>query len=135
MLSVILFLVMTLIGCGQKVEPGPPDTGARAAARAFFEAIIHEDWPTAFAAMDVEQAEIGVDAFTALAKQYRLSHGFEPRDVTFRGCEEQGERAVAHVVLTGKTPAGTQHFRDSVTLRKGQTGWKIIKLDGFGKQR
>jgi hypothetical protein len=131
----LLAVTLTTAGCGRTDVPGPPDTGARAAARAFFEAIIHRDWPAAFAAIEPDlQSGMGADAFAGQAKRYRDGHGFEPDGVLFRGCEEQGDQAVAHVVVTGKSDGGRRQFRDSVKLRKTPAGWRVVRVDGFGKE-
>jgi hypothetical protein len=132
----LLALTITVAGCGPAAVQGPPDTGARGTARAFFEALIHQDWPAAFATIDPDrQAGLRADAFAAQAKQYRDGHGFEPDAVLFRGCEEQGDQAVAHVVVTGKSAEGRRQFRDSVKLRKTPAGWRIVRVDGFGKEQ
>ena len=43
----LLFLMPLTAGCGH--EPEPPDTGARATVQAFYQALLRQDWPAAYA--------------------------------------------------------------------------------------
>lgn len=132
----IVLVAWAVAGCGRKVAPAVPTTGARAAARAFFEAVAREDWPAAFALLTPEeQARLGPDGFAALGRKYRDGLGFPPDAVALRGCEEQGERATGRVVLGGKTGTGRRHVWEVVTLHKKAPGWGVVLAEGFGRTR
>src|SRR5262245_10412180 len=87
-------------GCGTRPSP-VTDTGSGESVRAYFEAVVRRDWPAAHAALHPgTRARLGPERFARLAEEYWKGLGFEPSGVTVRSCEEQGDRAVAHVVLT-----------------------------------
>src|SRR5437660_5426427 len=113
----LLVMVALAPGCGSATTP--PDTGARAAAQGFFDALIHQDWQRAYDALHPDsRAAFDFDRFTLLAKNYRGHLGFEPDDVHVRSCEEQGGEAIAHVVLTGHGEgAGRHQYKDAAALR------------------
>jgi hypothetical protein len=130
----VLLLALAAGGCGG--EAAPTVSEARATARTFYTAIVREDWPTAYALLAPEvQARLDADAFAALGKQYRTGFGFEPANVEVRSCDEQGDQATAHVVVTGNSASKKNHYRETATLRKGPTGWKVVPPEAFGRVR
>jgi hypothetical protein len=116
--------------------PAPPaGTGAREAALAFYQALVRKDWDAAHATLDPgSRARTAAPRFAALAAVYRGGLGFEPSTVQVSACEEQGDRAVAHVVLLGR-PSAHQRFKDTATLRHNPDGWGIILSPAFGTPR
>jgi hypothetical protein len=123
-------LVLTA-GCSSS-PTSPPDTGARAAAQSYFDALVQQDWPRAYETLHPDsRAAFTLDRFTALAKNYRRHLGFEPREVHVRSCDEHGPEGVAHVVLTG---SGGQ-YKDAAALRLTAEGWKVTLPAQFGRFR
>jgi hypothetical protein len=121
-------------GCGRAPEPAA-GTGARAAGLGWYEALVRQDWAAAYAALDAGSKKgLGQEEFARLARQYRLRLGFEPRAVRVRSCEEQGDRAIAHVTLTGRGPSRSQ-YRDAVALQRGESGWAVVLPPNFGQAK
>src|SRR5438132_1611546 len=114
-----------LAGCGGESER-PAGTGAAAAVRGYYEALLRQDWRGAYAALAPEsRARVSAEQFTALALNYWRRLGFEPQGVSLRACEEHGAEAVAHVTLTGRAGARQRFHKDAVTLRRGAAGWGV----------
>ena len=122
-------------GCAGAPER-PPGTGAKEAARGYYEALVRRDWAAAHAALHPDtRARCGREEFTRLARGYRRGLGFEPQGVRLRSCEERGGQAVAHVVLAGQAGGKQRSFRDALLLRKAGAGWGVILPPRFGVAR
>ncbi|QEL14082.1 hypothetical protein [Limnoglobus roseus] len=122
-----------MVGCGQPPPAAPVETGAKAAAQAYFEGIIHKDWAAAYGTLAADsKARVSAEKFARLGEDYRRGLGFEPQAVHIGDCEENGDRAVAHVTLSGKG-VHRHRFKDAVTLRKGDTGWVVVLSTTFGR--
>jgi hypothetical protein len=120
------------LGC-DRAAPPEPGTGAKEAARGFFEALVRQDWAGAYAALDAaSRGRCGAGAFARLAEGYRRQLGFEPTAVQVRACEERGAEATAHVALTGRGAARHRFYRDAVTLRREADGWRVVLPPQFG---
>src|SRR3954471_18454054 len=99
-------VALAATGCGAAPEAAPDGTGARQAGHDFYAAMIRQDWPAAYARLHPDsRAAVTAERFTGLAKGFRQRLGFEPTKVAVRTCDEQGPRAIAHVVITGRAPA------------------------------
>jgi hypothetical protein len=121
-------------GCGTSA-PSPQQSGARISAERFFRAIVAKDWEAAYSILDGENnRELGLQRFSQLAAGYRSGLRFEPSAATVTACDEQGDQAVAHVILTGRA-AAHQRFKDVVTLRCKSNGWAVILPYNFGQSR
>jgi hypothetical protein len=131
-----LAALVLAVGCSSSPTP-PADTGARAAAQRFFDALVQQDWPRAYETLHPDsRAAFDLERFTALAKNYCRHLGFEPREVYVRSCEEQGEEAIAHVMLTGHAEgARRSQYKDAAALRYTQEGWKVVPPAQFGRYR
>src|SRR5262245_7745037 len=126
-------LCLLAAGCGP--APPPSGTGAREAALAFYQAIVRQEWNAAHALLDPpSRARCDASRFAGLAKVYRGGLAFEPTTVQVTACEEQGDRAVAHVVLIGR-PSAHQRFKDTAILRFGPDGWGVQLSPTFGVPR
>jgi hypothetical protein len=125
-------LLATLLaaGCGHGNAEG---TGAEEVTRTYFEALCRRDWPAAFAALHPDSRRAGEKAFSRLAASYRRGLGFEPGEVRIRSCEEHGDEAVAHVVITGQVSNRHRSFKDAVVLRHGPGGWGVVLTPRFGR--
>jgi hypothetical protein len=122
-------------GCGPG-RTAPAGTGAEAVVRDFYEALARGDANRAYADLDADsRARVGPDAFAGLARAYRVGLGFEPGAVQVRSCEEHGDEAVAHVVLTGRAEGRERRFTDGAALRRGPGGWGVVLPPGFGRGR
>jgi hypothetical protein len=124
-----------LAGCGETATP-PTDTGAEAAARDYYEAILRQDWAKAHAALHPDsRARCGPKQFARLAQNYLRNLGFHPREVRVRSCEEHGSEAVAHVVFTGQSSSRRRYYKEAVTLRPSGNGWGVVLPPRFGHAR
>ncbi len=127
-------LPCVMIGCGREPASEPVDTGAREAARAFYEAIIKKDWKTAHGELHQSQ-QLSLEEFTSLAEAYCARLGFQPAEVHVRACEEHGDEAIAHVNLSGRNEKQTQRYRDGIALRREAGRWRVIPPATFGKEK
>jgi hypothetical protein len=119
-----------LFGCGRAPAP-PSGTGAREAAVGYLHALSKKDWPGAYAALHREsRGRYSLEQFGRLARNYRDHLGFEPSAVRVRACEEQGDRAIAHMVWTGRG-----QYKDAVELRREGEGWGVVLPKNFGQVR
>lgn len=126
-----LLLALLLAGCGKPAEP-VTDTGAKAAARGFFDAVARQDWPAGYAALHPDARRGLTEAeFARRAAAYRRRLGFEPAAVRVPVCEEHGDAATARVELVGRGH-GRHQYRDAVTLRRDAGGWRVLPPAKFG---
>jgi hypothetical protein len=127
-----LLLLVGLAGCNRTPAP-PAGTGAKEAARGYYEALAGRDWQQAYAALHPDSRKhCTQDQFTRLAQAYRRNLGFEPEAVHVQSCDEQGTEAIAHVVLTGRDSSQTRRYKDGVTLRQTVEGWRVVLPPNFG---
>ncbi len=126
----IVCLLAAAAGCA---PAPPPGTGAREVVQAYYEAIVRQDGPGAYAAVHPDSRRGGAEQFARLAQHYRRGLGFEPDAVQVRSCEEHGDEAIAHVVLTGRGPSGARRYQDAVTLRRDGDRWGVVLPPGFGQ--
>jgi hypothetical protein len=122
--------LLVLAGCTEPaVQPG---TGAEAAVRRYYEALVRKDWAGAYAELHGESRTKYTPAlFARQAESYRRQMGFEPEQVAVRACEEHGDEAQAHVVLKD----GKRSYRDAIVLRRTDGGWGIVLPLRFGERR
>jgi len=123
--------LIALAGCGGSTAPS--GTGAKEAARTYFEALTRADDPAAYSQVAAESRKrVNVDRFAALARTYRQGLGFHPAAVHVTSCDERGDTAIAHVTLTG---AGSHRhrYKDAVTLRREPDGWRVELAATFGR--
>jgi hypothetical protein len=130
-----LLIGSILTGCSRAPE-STPGTGAKECVQAYFEALIRQDWASAYAALDIQSHKrCSIQQFGVLARTYHGGLGFEPTEILVRTCEERGEDASAHVVLTGQTATNDRRYKDAVTLRRGDDGWRVILPPNFGRSK
>jgi hypothetical protein len=131
--AILLGVSAMAAGCSQ--EPNSSDTGSRASVKGFYEALLRQDWPAAYALLHADsKAKCNEEQFARLAAQYRRSIGFEPDAVHVRSCEEHTTEAVAHVVLTPAGESGQRYFKEATTLRQGRDGWGVVLSANFGQR-
>jgi hypothetical protein len=127
-----LLVAGILLGCSPSPEESS-GTGAKECVQEFYEALIQQDWPRAYAVLDPQaQKRLGSLQFNRLGLAYRNSLGFEPQAIHVRACEERGTEATAHVVLTGRTIKQEHRYKDAITLRQGEQGWRVQLPPHFG---
>jgi hypothetical protein len=127
-----LAAAVAVMGCAP-APPAPAGTGAREAARDFFESVARQDWPRGYALLaDESRARVGPERFAKLAAAYRRGLGFEPDSVQVIACDEDGAQAVAHVTLTGRGPH-RHRYKDAAVLRRGGSGWGVVLPADFGR--
>jgi hypothetical protein len=124
-----------MVGAGCSAPPAAPaGTGASEAAEAFFTALVARDWPTGHTALDdATRAKWPLDTFRTKAAAFRADWGFDPESVHVKSCDERGDEATAHVVLSGKGKDGHRQLKDAVVLHRGASGWRIFLPENFGK--
>lgn len=127
-------VLVALAGCSSR-SPGPPDTGARAVVQDLFEGLVQQDWGRAYAAVHPDQRiRLTEEQFTRLAQKYRIGLAFEPATVHVRSCEEHGQEALAHVILTGRQGTRQRLFKEGAILHTGPSGWGVVLPASFGQR-
>ena len=127
--------MLLLAGCGS-TPTSPAPGAAEAVAQDFYEALLRQDWPRAYACLAPEsRARCSAEQFTRLARGHRRGLGFEPESVRVRFCEEHGSEATAHVVYTGHSESGHRSYKDGITLRQVESGWGVVLPARFGQTR
>ncbi len=127
---------LSLGGCGQSTPTALPTTGSPEVVRAFFEAVVHQEWPKAYDQLHPDQrTKYTLARFTQLAKSYYQHLGFAPREVHVRSCEEHGAEAIAHVVFTGESGPKQKFHKEAVALQSSVNGWGIVLPPKFGQAK
>lgn len=130
-----VLLVGVIAGCAQPTAP-PLDTGAKEAARCFYDALCRQDWTQAYSALHPEsRAQCSPEHFGRLARSYYRGLGFIPEAVHVRSCAERGTEAIAHVVLKGQMPSQRRQYKDGIVLRPNGDGWAVILPPYFGRSK
>src|SRR5437016_225764 len=133
MRKLLLLMVGCWCGCGNTPAAG---TGAREAAQHFFEALAQSDWSAAYAQLHpASQKKLDPIGFQKRAQAYCQQLGFTLGEVQIRTCEEQGDRAIAHVTLHDAAGARQHGWRDSIALERTPTGWGVVLPAQFGRKR
>jgi hypothetical protein len=125
-------IILAISGCSAGARSA--STGADAAAKAFYVALIQNESATAYGKLDAQSRErVTAEDFAALVENYRKRLGFQPAEVQIRACEEHGAEAVAHVVLVGKKDQKRGAFKDAIHLKQSESGWVVLLPPGFGR--
>ncbi|HEY3789784.1 MAG TPA: hypothetical protein VGL71_13060 [Urbifossiella sp.] len=131
-------LLLALAGCGKPAssELAPrTKTGAEEVAKSFFEALIREDWKTAYAALDSESRSWCSSAhFATLGQQHLRQMDFSPTEVNV-SVNENGDRAVANAVYRGVSGTDSKQHRDGAALQRTPAGWAIVLRKNFGRDK
>ncbi len=130
----LLLAVLSLAGC-EKQPPAvaaSPDTGAQAAARTFFEALMREEWSNAYDTLDAEsRGHISKEMFAGRAKAAMKQLGFVPTDVGVT-VSETGDRASALAVYRGLSGTTPKQFKDGMALKRTGQVWHVVLRSNFG---
>lgn len=112
------------------------DTGARGAVEGYFEAVVRQDWPSAYAVLDPEvQSRWRLEEFSQRAAKYHKGLGIQPETVRVRYCEEHAREATAQVIVRGKAARTHKTHKDAVVLRKSGDKWSVMLPADFGQSR
>ena len=123
------FGLLMLFGCGEPNAPAPADTGAKAAAKQFFEATCAREPRPAYALLDAaSRKKVSKDRFVELAKKYAKNLGFAVERVHIHASDEHGDEATAHLALIGSG----KRFGDGLTLRRTEGKWLVVLPANFG---
>jgi hypothetical protein len=130
-----LWAVLLGLAAGCDRAPAPPvDTGARDAAHDFYEGLMQQDWRRAYAVLHPDSTRrLSQQEFTRLAQAHRRGLGFVPEGLRMQSCQENGDEAVARVVLTGRVGAKERRYKDAAALRRTADGWRVVLPDRFGR--
>jgi hypothetical protein len=126
--TVAFAALVLVLGCSSR-PPQTNDTGARTAALTFAEALARKDWAASYSGLATETRQKWTQAeFTRRGEAFLRGLGFEAKAARVRSCEEQGGRAVAHVLFT----APRKQYRDGWELRRVGDEWKVVLPANFG---
>jgi hypothetical protein len=134
---VVLLAAGLALGCrGKPAGPARPRTGAEQCARAWFEALVRRDWPSAYDALDAQsRGRCSGEQFARRAAVHAGLLGFQPSRVQMVSCDERGDEAVAHARYRGGEGSAPKVRKDAVGLRRGPAGWGVVLPDSFGAVR
>jgi hypothetical protein len=122
-----------LAGCG---EAPPAGTGAEAAARAYCEALVRQDWNGAHARLDAASKKaLSSEQLGRLVRSRWALIGFQPVGVQVKACEEHGGEAMAHVLFRGRAGGKKRFAKDGVTLRNNGETWAVVLPPRSGEGR
>lgn len=125
-LALLAAFLLPLAGCKKPPQP-QAGSGARESVLSFYNALVHRDWPVAYATLDPAGGRRPtLDQFSLAAERYVQRLGFSVKEVAIQGCEEHGPQALAHVVLRGDPTAKPSRFNDAVSLRRDGQSWLIV---------
>ncbi len=131
-------LLLTIVLCGafsgcRSDVPAPAGTGARKAAIMYFEALAQQDWGTAYAQLHADtQKRMDRPAYERAARAYCNRLGFTLGKVTIRSCDEQGDKAIAQVILSDASGSMKHRFHEGAILQQSADGWRISLPSTFG---
>jgi len=134
-ISLIFILCSMLSACGGEAPAPPAGTGAREVVVKYFEALAQQDWETAYGQLHADtQKRMDRAAFERSARAYCKRLAFPLGRVFIRTCDEQGEKAIAQVILSDTTGSMKHRYREAAVLQKVTHGWRIVLPGNFGQQ-
>jgi len=123
-----------LVGCGAKPEP-PAGTGAREAVSEFFDALAKREWNAAYDRVAAESRKhTDRAAFAQRADRYVRGLGFDFAKAHLRTCDEQGEKAIAHLNLSNAAGNRKHSYRESIMLQRDGDRWGVVLPSNFGRK-
>jgi hypothetical protein len=129
----LALIAVGLAGCGKPIPTPTTDTGSGAAAKAFFEALMREEWAAAYEALDPEsRAACGKDQFATRAGAAMRQLGFVPTEVGV-AVSETGDHAAAVAVYRGIVGTSPRQVKDGTALRRVGDGWAVVLRKNFGR--
>jgi hypothetical protein len=123
-------------GCSELGSDASTQKGAALKAQAFFDALVKEDWETAYSQLELaSQGRFSRSTFERMAKVHREELGLVPDKVRMLSCREEGKTALAHVLWMGKADNRSRSTKDSIALQLSEQGWGVVLTPRFGKSR
>jgi hypothetical protein len=136
MMRILLILILCGSSLGCRKTVAPTGTGARDVVKKYFEALAEQDWDAAYALVHAAtQKQMDRATFERSARVYRQNLGFTPGKVFIRSCDEQGEKAIAQVILSDANGSMKNRFHEGVVLERGESGWGVVLRANFGQGR
>jgi hypothetical protein len=133
-ISSIFISCSFLSSCRGDTPESAADTGARVVVAKYFDALAEQDWETAYAQLHQDtRKRMDRAAFERGARAYRKRLGFQLAKVFIRSCNEQGEKAIAQVVLTDEAGSAKARYHEGTVLLQGTNGWGIVLPGNFGQ--
>jgi len=132
----LIFILCSMVSACRWETPAPPvGTGAREVVVKYFEALAQQDWETAYNQLHADtQKQMDRAAFERRARTYCKRLAFPLGRVFIRTCDEQGEKAIAQVILSDTTGSMKHRYREAAVLQQGTNGWRIVLAGNFGQQ-
>ncbi len=130
----ILLTVFVAGGCRKpsRTTSTRASVGASEAAHAFFEAMLRQEWDTAYELLDDESRTwCSKEDFTARGRAVLGQLDFTPAAV-FVDVSEKGDHASALAVFRSAAGAGAKQFKDGADLTRTQNGWRLSLRKNFG---
>jgi hypothetical protein len=136
-MSIRLFLAISLCSLSSACRndaPAPQGTGAREVVVKYFEPLAQQDWDTAYSQLHADtQKRMNRAAFERGARVYCKRLGFAIGKVAIRSCDEQGEKAIAHVNLSDANGSPKHRYHEGTLLQQSDKGWRIVLPSNFGQ--
>lgn len=130
-----VFLFCTLSSCRNAAPAPPTDTGTREVVTKYFEALAKQDWDAAYKQLHADtQKRFSRLAFERNARDYCKRLGFPLGKVFIRSCDEQGEKAIAQVILSDANGSAKARFHEGIVLQQNAVGWKVVLSSNFAKE-
>ena len=122
-----------LTACRGPVPDPPARTGAREVVLKYFDALVQQDWETAYNQIDTDtQTLVDRPTFERRALAYRRRLGFPLGKAFVRSCDEQGEKAIAQVILCDANRSMKHRYHEGVVLKRHADSWRIVLPSNFG---
>jgi hypothetical protein len=127
---VCLFLMICVAGCGHSAQH--PHGKAADVAQAYFDALLNRDWANAYEKLHAEaKSRWRQEDFSKAAQQFRDQLGADSATAHISSCEERNNEAIAHVLVVAHANGKQRLLKEAVTLRRGETEWRIMPPAGF----
>ena len=130
----MIVLCSGLSACRTTVPAPVTGTGAREVVAKYFEALALQEWDLAYAQLHIDtQKRLNRAAFERGARAYRNKIGFPLGKVTVRSCDEEGDKAVARVILSDVSGSMKHRYHEGAFLHQSANGWGLVLPGDFGQ--
>ena len=134
-LLILSMLCAATAGCRDAEPAKPAGTGAREVVAKYYEALAQRDWATAYAQLHADsQKNLDQAAFERRAHDFCKRLEFQFTKVIIRSCDEQGDKAVAQVILSDADGSMKHRYHDGAILQQSPSGWRIVLPSNFGQK-
>jgi hypothetical protein len=130
----VFALLCIVAGCSS-APPTPTGSGAREVVTDFYESLARRDGAAAYARLHPDsQKQLDRESFLRRVDVFRSKLGFELGKIHVRSCDEQGDKAVAQLVLSDSADSTKHRYREGAILRTTATGWGVVLPKNFGQR-